>query len=229
MTRHPLDRPAWAALAGGQRRFAVGGDLALRFDPLVGPFAAADRDDADSAQALSALAREHGWIALLQVGPAPAPPGTVERLRGPGVQMVLDRLVPVAAPEGVEIVELGEADASAMLELATLTEPGPFAARTFELGGFVGVRDADGTLIAMAGERMRPPGFAELSGVCTRPEHRGRGLAASLSTAVAQRILDRGEQPFLHVYARNAGAIAVYRRLGFVHRADVEYVALDAA
>ncbi|MFC5789894.1 GNAT family N-acetyltransferase [Agromyces tardus] len=230
MTRHPLDRPAWSALTGAQRRFAVGGDLALRFDPEIGPFAAAVDDDAESAEALAALAHEHGPIALLQVGPAPVPPGTVERLRGPGVQLVLERPAPVPAPEGVELIELGANDAPEMLALARLAEPGPFEVRTVELGGFLGVRDLEtGALVAMAGERMRPEGHAEVSGVSTHPDHRGRGLAAALSSAVAQRILDRGERPFLHVYARNAVAIRLYERLGFEHRTGVEFVLLEAA
>jgi len=230
VTRHPLDRPAWSALTGAQRRFAVGGDLAVRFDPEIGPFAAAGYDDASSADALAALAREHGPIALLQVGPATAPPGTVERLRGPGVQLVLDRPVPVPEPDGVRLIELGASDAEEMLALARLAEPGPFEARTYELGGFLGVRDLEtGALVAMAGERMRPDGHAEVSGVSTHPEHRGRGLAAALSSAVSRRILDRGERPFLHVYARNAVAIRLYERLGFVHRTEVEFVLLEAA
>nr|WP_240898070.1 GNAT family N-acetyltransferase [Agromyces luteolus] len=116
-----------------------------------------------------------------------------------------------------------------MLALARLTEPGPFEARTHELGGFVGVREpTTGALVAMAGERMRPDGHTEVSGVCTHPDHRGRGLAAALSIAVARRILARSETPFLHAYARNRPAVALYERLGFVHRADVEVVVLDA-
>lgn len=229
MTRHPLDRPAWGALAGPQRRFAVGGDLARRFHPEIGPFAASGRDDAESSAALAALVRSHGRTVLLQAAPAEAPPGTVERLRAPGVQLVLDRLVDATDPPRVEPLELGASDAAEMLALAALTEPGPFAARTHELGGFLGVRDpATGALVAMAGERMRPEGFAEVSGVCTHPDHRGRGLAAMLSVAVARRILDRGETPFLHAFARNRTAISLYERLGFVHRAAFEVVVLEA-
>ena len=66
-----------------------------------------------------------------------------------------------------------------MLALATLTKPGPFAGRTHELGSFVGVKH-DGRLVAMAGERMRPEGFTEVSAVCTLPDYRGRGYAGGL-------------------------------------------------
>ena len=89
-----------------------------------------------------------------------------------------------------------------MLALATLTRPGPFFARTHQLGAFIGVKQ-DGRLVAMAGERMQPTGFTEVSGVCTHPDPRGRGYAGGLMRQVAARILARGETPFLHAYADN--------------------------
>ena len=73
----------------------------------------------------------------------------------------------------------------------------------------------------MAGERMRMYGFAEVSGVCTHPEFRGRGLASSLMRMVAERIVARGDVPFLHTYADNAVAIAMYEGLGFRFRKDL--------
>jgi predicted GNAT family acetyltransferase len=79
----------------------------------------------------------------------------------------------------------------------------------------------DGRLAAMAGERMKPDGFTEVSGVCTHPDFRGRGYGGALMRHVAQRILDRGETPFLHAYASNRGAIAMYERLGFTLRREV--------
>ena len=211
MTRDPLDRPIWSALTTRQRAFSLGDGRARRFDPEVGPLAAIGEDDAAHLDALSALIDRRGPVVLLQRGEIPRPPGTRTTLDAPGVQLVLDRLAPVAA--SVDLVPLGAADAPEMLALATLTRPGPFGPRTHELGGFVGVK-VDGRLVAMAGERMKPEGFTEVSGVCTHPDHRGHGYAAMLSTAVAERILARGEIPFLHAYASNAAAIALYERLG---------------
>jgi predicted GNAT family acetyltransferase len=207
--------------------------MARRFDPEIGRFAAIGADDADHLARLGALIAEHGPVVLLQQGEIPVPPGIATRLDAPGVQLVLDRLRPPLArtvpgvPEP-ELEPLGDADASEMLALARLTEPGPFAARTHQLGGFLGIR-AEGRLVAMAGERMKPEGFTEVSGVCTHPDHRGRGYAALLSVAVAERILERGETPFLHAFAGNRAAIALYERLGFVLRADVRVLALAAA
>ncbi len=44
------------------------------------------------------------------------------------------------------------------------------------------------------GERMHPPGYTEVSGVCTHPDFRGRGLARQLSAAVAMAIEARSER-----------------------------------
>jgi hypothetical protein len=73
----------------------------------------------------------------------------------------------------------------------------------------------------MGGERMKPDGFTEVSGVCTHPDHRGRGYAAALMRKVATGIQARGETPFLHAYASNREALALYERLGFATRCEV--------
>ncbi|MFO1274404.1 MAG: GNAT family N-acetyltransferase, partial [Rubrivivax sp.] len=106
------------------------------------------------------------------------------------------------------------------------TEPGPFLARTHAMGRFIGVRE-QGRLLAMAGERFRPEGWTEVSGVCTHPEARGRGLARALSAAVSARIQARGETPFLHAWQSNVAAIRLYESLGFVLRCEVDVAVLE--
>ncbi len=126
------------------------------------------------------------------------------------------------APTGTDVAELGAADVPQMLDLVARTQPGPFWPRTRELGTYLGIRDG-GRLVAMAGERLRPPGWTEISAVCTAPEARGRGHAARLISALVARVLARNERPFLHVAETNTGAIALYERLGFASRKHVTF------
>ena len=223
---HPLDRPVWNAFTTRQRDFAVGGPLAIRVNPSVGLFAAMAEDSAACRDALADLMPADGVLGMVEIE-TPALPASVRVVKAARcVQMVVDR-VDASLPD-FEVLDLGDDDASEMLALATLTEPGPFAEWTHRLGSFVGIR-IDGELVAMAGERMRPPGFTEVSGVCTRPGFRGRGYAAGLMAVVIDRILARGEQPFLHAYADHAATIALYERLGFRVRTAIEYTLMAPA
>jgi predicted GNAT family acetyltransferase len=208
-----LDRPVWSALTTRWARIAEGDARARRVDRDYGVFGAAADRSAENLAALAALVPEQGEIWLVEREDWPAPPGTRFARRAECVQMICDGLSPGKAP-GFEIVELGEHDAPAMYDLAMLTKPGPYAAHTNRLGEFIGVKQ-DGRLIAMAGERMKMPGLSEVSGVCTHPDHRGRGYAGALMRVVAERMLARGESPWLHAYASNTGAIALYESLGF--------------
>ena len=215
MDSHPLDRPVFHALRGGWAPHARRIGQGMRIDPELGPFAALDDPDGD-ASALVALAEQGAPIWLVETAAVVPPPGLRVVRTAELSQMVLETLVDHA--DDVPAVTLGEADAAEMAALAHLTEPGPWNRLTHRNGGFVGVRDAQGRLIAMAGQRMRLPGFGEVSGVCTHPEARGQGLAFALMHRVAAAILARGERPFLHSYAGNRTAIALYERLGFSTR-----------
>jgi len=212
---HPLDRPIWTSLTTRQADIALSAGHILRYDPAFAPFAATADASAASLANLAELVLPGGNIVLQQAEAIAAPPGLVVSRSALTVQMVAERIE--GDPAVFQIKELEEADAPEMRELAALTKPGPFSARTHEMGRFVGVR-RDGRLVAMAGERMKAGPFTEVSGVCTHPEHRGHGYAAGLMREVGRGILERGETPFLHAFADNIGAIGLYERLGFVTR-----------
>ncbi len=223
--KHILDRPVWSALATRHAALAEGGALARRYQPSIVPFAAAHDDSDESLAALGKLAGPGESLLLIQADAIVLPPGCVAPITGLGVQMVLDR-----APEKItdaRIARLGDADAPEMLALAALTKPGPFSLRAQALGEFFGVKE-NGVLVAMAGERMKPEGYTEISGVCTHPNFRGRGLARVLSMFMAQRIAERGETPYLHAYATNAGAIGLYEAIGFKLRTMVNVAMIRA-
>lgn len=222
--KHPLDRPVWSALTSRQAHLALGDARALRFDPSYALFAAAADDSAEATEALGRLNISPNGMGLVEAGDMPLPPGAVVRASAACVQMVAASLN--AGGKAVAFEPLGEADAAEMLALATLTVPGPFFEKTHRLGDFIGVRH-DGRLVAMAGERMKPDGFTEVSGVCTHPDHRGRGYAGALMRVVTARILERGEHAFLHAYAANTATIALYETLGFRVRTGITYTVLE--
>jgi predicted GNAT family acetyltransferase len=226
MTAHLLDRPVWNTLATRHARFAIGGDRARRFAADVGPLAGARDDEPESLRELAELVPIDGTLLLLQADPVALPASLAAVTTATGVQMVLDRLADV--PADARIVPLTADDVADMLELATLTRPGPFGPRAPALGEFFGVKER-GRLIAMAGERMKQAGFTEVSGVCTHPDARGRGLARLLSAHVARRILARGETPYLAAYATNTPAIRLYESLGFRARCEVHVVVVARA
>jgi predicted GNAT family acetyltransferase len=223
---HPLDRPIWASLATRQKPLGFGDDRARRFDPAYGVFAAAADRSPGSRAALVDLIRAHGEAALVEAEEPDVPPGldvitraSLWQMEAPDVKLV---------PAAFDWEPLTDADGPEMLALATLTKPGPFYSRTHQLGDFVGVKRA-GRLIAMAGERMKPSGFTEVSGVCVHPDHRGHGYAAGLMSLVAEKILARGETPFLHVYDHNRPAIAIYETLGYRLRREMIMLMVQAA
>lgn len=221
-----LDRPVWASLTTAHTGLAIGDGSARRYRPDINLFASA-ADDGEAAQAaLAGLVAAGERVFVLQAAAIRIPPELSAVTTDLGVQMVASGPIAAAADDqALSIRALGEDDAQDMLDLATLTRPGPFLRNTRLMGEFFGIR-IDGRLAAMAGERFRFPGYTELSGVCTHPDFRGRGLAGRLSRWVASRIAARGETAFLHAWKRNTPAIALYAKLGFQLRCEVHVAVL---
>jgi predicted GNAT family acetyltransferase len=208
---HPLDHPIWTALTTTQQALAEGDARARRYPTDVTPFADMPDLSAENFAALAALMSPTDIAVLFTPEAVKAPAEFKVVLADTGEQMIG---TPIETPtNGVDIVTLGVADVPAMMELTALTKPGPFSVRTHELGSFLGIR-VDGQLVAMAGERMKPAHYTEMTAVCVHPSHRGRGYGQMLLSAVSRQIVSRGEIPFLHVFTSNHSAIALYRRQG---------------
>ncbi|MDE2496225.1 MAG: GNAT family N-acetyltransferase [Xanthomonadaceae bacterium] len=221
-----LDRPVWESLASRHAPLSEGGALAKRYQRDVNLFASARDDSPAALDALAGLVEPGEHVYVLQVPEIAVPSALRATKTALGVQMVAACSIDALPAE--DIITLGDADAPEMLALAQLTQPGPFLARTHVMGRFRGIR-IDGRLAAMAGERMRMPSYTEVSGVCTHPDFRGRGLARRLSAIVATAIQARGETPFLHAWKDNHPAIALYEKLGFRLRAEVNVAVLERA
>jgi ribosomal protein S18 acetylase RimI-like enzyme len=210
MARHPLDNPVHSSLTGTHAKFAERRGSVLRYPIDVSPLVAMPDEpgEADWANA-AGLVGPGGRLALTGLRSRP-PAGWQVATIGEGVQMTGDHLKVDADPEAVP---LGRADVPEMLDLTARTKPGPFLPRTYELGSYLGIR-RHGKLVAMAGERLHPDGWTEISAVCTDEAWRGQGLATMLIRAVGAGIRARGETPFLHAVATNP-AIKLYEQLGF--------------
>jgi GNAT superfamily N-acetyltransferase len=212
-----LDNPIWSALTTAQSKFALANGLARAYTPAIGPLSGLAELSSAACDDLHRLAAPNGIHVLFLQEPYQPRSGWTLIRDGFVDQMVHSGAAPSNVPQPTGMRLLTPADVPAMVELATLTEPGPFRDRTHELGTFYGIFQGD-RLLAMAGQRMRVPGYVEVSAVCTHPDARGRGYAHSLMSAVMRLILDAGDTPFLHTFAHNHAAIRIYNALGYEKR-----------
>ena len=219
-----LDDPIWAALTTEHAGFAQGSSLAKRYAPDVSPFAGVVGQSEAAGVALRALVLTDGRVALFAPDTIAPPPG-LEIERTAGMEQMIATQEPQAEAPATDICDLSDVDATEMQALVAITNPGPFGARTHLLGRFLGIR-VNTQLVAMAGERLRFTGHVEISGICVHPQHRRKGYARLLITAVVRRAMQDGLVPFLHVYSDNAVAIALYKRLKFEVRRQLRVTVL---
>jgi ribosomal protein S18 acetylase RimI-like enzyme len=218
-----LDSPAWSSLTGHHRDLAIGNEHVLRYPEDVSPFVGVR--DWEHPEVWDAILDVFGHDAVVGVSHADPllPEGWRPEFSIPGVQLVqTERLAPRPEPEAVE---LGAADSAEMLALVERNRPGPFRTRTHEMGRYIGIR-RDGRLIAMAGERLHPDGWTEISAVAVDAEHRRQGLGSRLVLDVAFHIQQRGDRALLHASAENTNAIAGYEKLGFALRRRLTFGAV---
>lgn len=215
----PLDNPVWSALTTTHRGLAIGTGAARRYPAEICPIVGIAAADAMGYDALRELFPAGGRVPLFLETPEP-PPLPVIYARDIAQMVLPDAPPPIDPRLALRLLPLGAVDTSEMLALVDLTKPGPFGPRTVELGDYVGIREG-GALVAMAGARLRPAGFCEISGVCVHPDWQGRGYGRAVTQAVAALAAARGETAFLHVKTDNAGARKAYLGLGFQDRRSI--------
>ena len=222
---HPLDNPIWQALTITHAGFAETCNQARKFPREVSMLGAFSQPTPENYASLTSLVSPDERVGLFLPSLPDLPTPWIVVSAAPILQMICEN-GNSSSPSGFrstpQFIRLAHADVPEMLALAKLTKPGPFAARTYEMGDYLGIRNA-GILAAMAGERLRLPGYTEISAVCTHPDHLGHGYASALMAELMDRIRSRGEYPFLHVRPKNTRAIQVYERLGFKQRASFYY------
>jgi ribosomal protein S18 acetylase RimI-like enzyme len=238
-----LDNPTYHAVMSGNAGLSLGSSTVRYFPSAVSPFAGmVDFTPGRFAELAAVLPAERGTVTVVSPDDIVIPAGWKVNYHGVGLQMMGEDASHVMGEdashvmgedashgrllEGWKFVPLRTEHVPLMVELAKLTNPGPFGERTIEFGGFVGVFDG-GRLMAMSGHRLHPSPYVEISGVCTHPDYAGRGLGGALTYYQVERIRERGEVPILHVWAHNVRAIRLYESLGFVTRRELHFNVIE--
>ncbi len=222
MMEHVLDNPAWYALISGNSNLAYGTDSVKFFDKDVAPFVGFDNNTEENFDKLYHLITHDGLVSFVSPYRVSIPNNWKLLRHVPCLQMVhYGTLGQVNA----DIIDLTNEHVPQMLELTELTKPGPFRERTIDFGSFQGIFENE-KLVAMAGQRMAPLPYVEVTAVCTHPEHTGKGYAKQLLISLCKQIIQDGHIPFLHVRDDNHRAINVYESVGFVTRTDMHFYML---
>lgn len=216
--QHILDNPIWHALNTGNRKLANGDDRAKLLKPEVGAFAGLKENSIGDLMSLQKKAPLESPVVLFAPGEISIPGEWQIIVKKPLLQMVYLHKDP--PPEKVEVGELTERNIDAMLSLTALTEPGPFLRRTIDFGNYQGIFEGE-QLVAMAGQRLQPGNYIEISAVCTHPAHLGKGYAGMLVRNQIRHILGKSSVPFLHVLPENHAAYRLYLKLGFEVRKEM--------
>ncbi len=219
---HVLDNPAWYALILGNSKLAYGTDKVKFFDKDVAPFVGFDENSIENFDTLYELITQHEFVSFVSPRPTTIP-GKWKVLRHiPCLQMIHDGITRQA---NADIVDLTYEHVPQMLELTQLTQPGPFLSKTIDFGPFQGIFEND-KLVAMAGQRMAPLPYVEVTAVCTHPDHTGKGYAKQLLISQCNHVIAHGKIPFLHVKDDNYRAIKVYESVNFTTRTDIHFYLL---
>lgn len=221
----PLDNLVWRALETTHSHFRIGTTLAVRYPREISPFAAVSENTHDAFQQLATLLTPNAptdRVHIIEDNPGPDPrfksllPPSLHL--GPALEthQMFASTLPSPSPQNhPPIHQLTSDNAGEMIALIAIAFPGFYKSETYKMGSYFGIRNDNGELIAMAGERLCIPACHEISGVCTHPAHTGKGYARTLMLHLMQLHSNRGLKSFLHVGTKNTHALTVYQRLGF--------------
>jgi len=219
--KHILDNPAWNAFLTGNQQLSNGTDEVKYFMPEVSPFVAVHENTDHALHLLDEVIPFNSPIGVITTVPLSIPEPWTLLQRVDGIQMVYDAIA--EQPSGNHAIRpLTDAHIPDMIALTQLTRPGPFSARTIEFGHYEGIFD-ENKLVAMTGQRLHAFNYAEVSAVCTHPDHLGKGYARQLIASQLYRIQQAGGIPFLHVRSDNKRAIQVYETMGFTTRTEIYF------
>lgn len=215
---HILDKFVWNAMNTGNKQLTIGTNGVKIFPKTISPFAGMEHTTSESFDRLSSLIdtnQERKFI-LFTIKKIDIPKNwkVINKLEID--QMVCEKQLG-GFDKPTSIVPLTLDNVDEMMILTKLTNPGPFEKETLLFGNYEGIF-IDGRLAAMAGQRLHPKPYAEISAVCTHPDFHGRGFATQLIKSQIRRIHSQSEIPFLHVFPENTTAISVYEKLGFRKR-----------
>lgn len=208
-----LDNPAWYALNGVQKQYAVGTEHIKCFQRNILPFVAYE-----STEEINAIDPYTEDIFFFIGALPPLPSNWIVLKEFPCVQMILQS--PIVATAAVS--HLDATHSTAMLDLINKIQPGFYKSDTHLLGDYYGIWQ-DNKLVAMAGERIQVEHFTELSAIVTDPDYTGRKYAQQLITQLCNTNLSKGKIPFLHVLQSNDRAIRLYEYMGFAQRRLISF------
>ncbi len=219
---HVLDNMIWNAITTGNNDIAyVEGDIG-RYRRDIAPFAGMREFTDKNLQRLYEFIPAGEKVAISSLNKMEHNTGKWKLLQPMDItQMICEFPVYSFKTENSGLITpLTDEHIPQMLELTALTKPGPFLQRTIEFGNYFGIF-INGRLAAMAGQRMHPLPYMEVSAVCTHPDFRGKGYAKALMLHVMKIILDNSFIPFLHVLTSNTSAFKLYESIGYRTRKEL--------
>ena len=149
---------------------------------------------------------------------------------GRHLKMYLNDASKITTGDDPAVKNLGTPDLEALVKLYKESYPGNwFDPPTLSTGQYFGIYEGS-ELTCAAGVHVFSPayGAAALGNITTRPEYRGKGLAARVTAALCRSLMKKVRLIGLNVESENAPAIRCYEKLGFTVAGEYgEFMALS--